>query len=1222
MEPQAALIEALNRRILVLEGPKGTMVQRLGLDEAGFRGEAFAGHPIDLRNNNEALNLSQPHLVRGIHEAFIAVGADIVATNTFNGNRISQADFGLEGCVVEMNSTAAALARQAASGAGRPIFVAGTMGPTNRTASISPDVNRPAYRNVDFAALVEAYSEQAEALLLGGVDLLLIETVFDTLNAKAALYAVEEAFQAVGRRVGVVVSVTIADKSGRTLSGQTLEAFWTSISHADLLAVGLNCALGAQEMRPYAGELSDLAPVRTACYPNAGLPNALGAYDQSPEEMAAWLREFAYNGWVNIAGGCCGSGPEHIGAIAEAVRGVPPRMVPTVEPATRLSGLEPLTIEPDANFVMVGERTNITGSPRFATTIREGRMDAALQIAVQQVRNGANIIDVNMDEGLIDSVATMVEFLNLLASEPEVSRVPVMLDSSRWEVLEAGLRCLQGKGAVNSISLKEGEEAFLERARAIRRYGAAMVVMAFDEVGQADTLERKLEVCSRAYRLLTEKAGVPAGDIIFDPNVLTVGSGMEEHRAYGVAFIEAVRGIKERCPGARVSGGISNVSFAFRGNNTVREAMHAAFLYHAIHAGLDMAIVNAGMLAIYEDIDPELRDLVEDVLLDRRADATERLIDRAGSFGEAQKARVAAAEWRGLPVSDRLSHALVNGIVDHIEADAEEARVELGSPLGVIEGPLMAGMNVVGDLFADGRMFLPQVVKSARVMKRAVAVLEPFMEAERLSGGGDAARNPVIVMATVKGDVHDIGKNIVGVVLSCNSYEVKDLGVMVPVEAILAAVRETGADAVGLSGLITPSLDEMAHVAGEMERAGLTVPLLIGGATTSAAHTALRIAPAYSGPVVYVPDAGRAVGVVSRLLSAETQPAFLTANLAEQERLRQELEQRRSARAMLSLADARANAPKTDWASAEIALPQWYGVEVIDPMPLAELAEMIDWSPFFHTWELRGRFPAILEDRVVGERARELYDDGRRALDRIVSGGLLRPVGVYGLWPAASVGDDIEVTEPVSGARLAMIHCLRQQMPRTDGRPNWCLADFVAPASSGRSDAVGAFAVTSGHEAQALADSFRAELDDYGAIMASALADRLAEAAAEWLHRHVRRIWGYGADERLSVEELIHERYRGIRPAPGYPACPDHTAKQTLWSLLDVQKATGMTLTESLAMAPASSVSGWYLASKQARYFPVGRIDRDQVEDYGARRGWTVAEVERWLSPNLNYEPQ
>ena len=1238
----AALETLLRERIVVLDGPRGTMIQALKLAEADFRGERFHHHGRHLKGDHDLLNLTQPAIVQDIHRQHLEAGADIIGTNTFNATRISQADYGLESFAAEMNRAAAQIARRAAAEFAarhpeRRVFVAGAIGPTNRTASLSPDVNNPGYRAVTFDDLVEAYYEQARALVEGGADLLLPETIFDTLNAKACIFAIEKLFDELGRRWPVIISVTITDASGRTLSGQTLEAFWNSIRHARPLAVGINCALGATEMRPYVEELSGLADCFVSCYPNAGLPNAFGEYDESPAHMAAVLAEFAREGWLNLVGGCCGSTPAHIRAITEAVRDLPPRVPPQVPPQLRLSGLEPLTFRSDMNFLNIGERTNVAGSPKFKKLILDGQFEQALAIAKQQVEAGAQAIDVCMDEALLDGIAAMTKFLHLAASEPDIARVPVMVDSSKWDVIEAGLRCLQGKGIVNSISLKEGEEKFLQQARLIRRYGAAVVVMAFDERGQADTFERKIELCKRSYDLLTQRAGFPPEDIIFDPNVLTVGTGIEEHANYAVDFIRATRWIKQHLPSARVSGGLSNVSFSFRGNNAVREAMHSAFLFHAIQAGLDMAIVNAGMLAVYEEIPKDLLGLVEDVLLNRRPDATERLV----KFGERLKQKQgdpddperAEQAWRNLPVEERFQHALVKGIDEFIEADAEEARQKLGQPLLVIEGPLMAGMNVVGDLFGSGKMFLPQVVKSARVMKKAVAYLQPFMEAGKQAGQHKAGK---VLLATVKGDVHDIGKNIVGVVLGCNNYEVIDLGVMVPCDKILDTARERSVDIIGLSGLITPSLDEMAHVAREMERQGFKLPLLIGGATTSKVHTAVKIAQAYSEPVIHVLDASRAVPVVSHLLSAEQKPAFVAQVRAEYEQARAHHTGRKQP--MLTLEKARANAPKLGY--GDLPKPEFTGIRVVssDQSPivnrqlaitLANLVPFIDWSPFFHTWELRGRYPAILDHPQHGQEARQLFADAQKLLDRILRENLLTARGVYGFFPANRVGDDVELyTDTTRAQVLTRFHFLRQQMVKDDGSPNWCLADFIAPKESCHvsratcHDYAGAFAVTAGIGLDELVAGFKVGHDDYNAIMAEALADRLAEAFAEWLHARVRREWGYGKDEKLAHADLIEEKYHGIRPAAGYPACPDHTEKRTLWKLLEVEKFAGIKLTENCAMWPGSSVSGLYFAHPESKYFAVGKLDRDQVSDYAARKNWPLAEAEKWLGPWLGYEPK
>jgi 5-methyltetrahydrofolate--homocysteine methyltransferase len=1220
----AGLRALLRERIAVLDGAMGTMVQDRALGEEDYRGELFGDHPKELKGCNDLLSLTQPAVVEDIHRQYLEAGAEIVETNTFTANAPSMADYGLEGRVYEINRAGAAAARRAtdaflAAHSGRVAFVAGAMGPTTVSASLSRDVNDPGARAATFDQLAAAYGEQARGLLDGGVDLLLVETVFDTLNAKAALFALDGLLEETGRSVPVMISFTITDRSGRTLSGQTVEAFWNSVSHARLVSVGINCALGATQMRPYMEELAGLVPLFTTCYPNAGLPNAFGGFDETPERMAADLGDFARNGFVNVVGGCCGTTPAHVRAIAEAVRGLPPRIPVRPEPFTRLSGLEALTIRPESNFVNVGERTNVTGSPRFARLVLGGDYEGALAVARQQVEGGAQIIDVNMDEGMLDSREAMRRFLNLAAAEPDIARVPVMIDSSDWDVIEAGLKCLQGKGIVNSISLKGGEEAFRRQARLVRRYGAAVVVMAFDERGQAETAERKVEICGRAYRILTEDIGFPPQDIIFDPNVLTVATGMEEHADYAVAFMEATRRIKATLPLAKVSGGISNISFSFRGNNVVREAIHAAFLYHAIRAGLDLGIVNAGQLEVYEEIPKDLLELVEDVLLNRRRDATERLVAFAETVRRSGKAPAEEAAWRQGTVEERLSHALVKGIVDFIDEDTEEARRKYGRPLAVIEGPLMAGMNVVGDLFGSGRMFLPQVVKSARVMKKAVARLEPYMEAEREAGGREAEAR--VVMATVKGDVHDIGKNIVGVVLACNNYEVIDLGVMVPCEDILKAARERKADMIGLSGLITPSLEEMVHVAREMQRQGLELPLLIGGATTSRVHTAVKIAPAYAHPVVHVLDASRAVGVVSRLKSGEQRAALDTENRALQERLRREHEAKRSERPLLSLEEARRRRTRIDWESYEIPEPSFTGARAVE-VPLADVVPYIDWSPFFHTWELKGTYPRIFDNPQWGARARELFDDAQAALARIVAEKSLAARAVYGFFPANAVGDDIEVyTDGERSGLLTTLHTLRQQSDKGENEPCQALADFLAPRDSNRLDYVGAFAVTAGHGVDELVAAFERDHDDYGAILSKALADRLAEALAELVHERARREWGYGRDEQLSVEELIRERYRGIRPAPGYPACPDHTEKRLLFDLLRAEERAGIKLTESYAMIPAASVSGLYFAHPLARYFQVGRVARDQVLEYHRRKGMDLRAMERWLAPNLDYEP-
>ena len=1221
MSAEARLRALLGRRIAVIDGAMGTMIQRERLDEAAYRGERFRNHPKDLKGANDLLVLTQPEIVEKIHRQYLEAGADILETNTFNAQAISLADYGLEPLAYELNAAAARLARSAVdahrAATGRDAFVAGALGPTNRTLSLAVDVNDPGKRTHDFDAMVGAYRDQVRGLLDGGADILLFETVFDTLVLKAALFSAQQLFDEGARRVPLMVSVTITDKSGRTLSGQLVEAFWNSVAHVPLLSVGINCALGAREMRPYVEELSGIAPVFVSAYPNAGLPNAFGGFDETPAIMCVDLAAFAREGWVNVVGGCCGTTPEHIRAIADAVKGISPRRVPEVPRATRLSGLEPYTLR-DGVFTVVGERTNVTGSPRFAKLVLAGDYEGALAVARQQVEGGANVLDVCMDEGMLDGAAAMTRFLNLLSAEPDIAKLPIMLDSSNWNVIEAGLKCLQGKAVVNSLSLKEGEESFKTHARLVHRYGAAVVVMAFDEDGQATTVERKLAIASRAYRILTEETGFPPEDVIVDPNVLTVATGIEEHDGYALAFFEATRRIKETLPYAKVSGGVSNVSFSFRGNNTVREAMHAAFLYHAIRAGLDMGIVNAGQLAVYEDVPKDLLERVEDVLLNRRPDATERLLAFAASVKRSGPAEAKADAWRSGTVEERLTHALVHGITDFVEADTEEARRALPRPLDVIEGPLMAGMNVVGDLFGAGKMFLPQVVKSARVMKRAVAYLEPHLQADKAAGASTSQGR--VLLATVKGDVHDIGKNIVGVVLACNGYEVIDLGVMVPADRILKAAKERAVDAVGLSGLITPSLEEMSHVAREMEREGFTVPLLIGGATTSPVHTAVKIAPAYGRPVVHVHDASRAVGVVSGLLGAE-KAAFGEANRERQALLAKEHEAR-ARKPLVPLAAARARRPKLDWAAVDVPAPSFTGVRVLHDVPLETLIPFIDWSPFFHAWEMRGRYPQILEDAVLGPRAKELFADAQALLSRIVKSRLLTARGAYGFFPAASDGDDVAVfADGERTRRLATLHTLRQQSEKPAGQPLEALADYVAPGASGRRDHIGLFAVTAGIGADELARSFEAAHDDYSAILVKALADRLAEAFAEMLHARARADWGYGLSEALSHEEVLKEKYRGIRPAPGYPACPDHTEKRTLFDLLGAEEAAGIRLTENFAMTPAASVSGLYFAHPDAHYFAVGRLGRDQVEDYARRKGLSVEETERWLAPNLGYEP-
>ena len=1221
-----ALREILATRIAYLDGAMGTMIQRHKLDEAAYRGDRFKDWPSDLKGNNDLLVLTQPDIIRGIHSQYIAAGADIIETNTFNSTTISQADYGMEEIVSELNVAAARLARAAADACTeRRVFVAGAVGPMSKTLTISRDVNDPGAREVTFAQVAAAYRQQVHSLVEGGVDLLLVETVFDTLNCKAALHAIAQYFADEGISLPVMVSGTITDLSGRTLTGQTTEAFLNSVSHFPLLSIGLNCALGPKEMRPYIEELSRLAPFHVSAYPNAGLPDPLSptGFPESPESLAPQLRDWAEQGWLNIIGGCCGTTPDHIAAIVAATKDLKPRPVPERVRTLRLSGLEPFTARPEIPFINVGERTNVTGSPKFAKLILGGQFDEALAVARQQVEAGAQIIDVNMDEGMLDGAAAMTKFLQLVASEPDISRVPIMIDSSKWEVIEAGLRCVQGKCVVNSISLKEGEEKFKEQARQVLRYGAAVIVMAFDEKGQADNLERRKEICGRAYRILVEEVGFPAEDIIFDPNVLTVATGIDEHNNYAVDFIEATRWIKQNLPYARVSGGISNISFSFRGNNPVREAMHTAFLYHAIKAGLDMGIVNAGQLGVYAEIPPDLLELIEDVLLNRRPDGTERLVTFAETVKASGKTAVEKdTKWREAPVEDRLAHALIKGIVDHIDEDTEEARLKYPRPLDVIEGPLMNGMKVVGDLFGEGKMFLPQVVKSARVMKKAVAWLTPHMERERAANPNARAQGKVL-MATVKGDVHDIGKNIVGVVLACNSYEVIDLGVMVPCEKILAEARAHGVDVIGLSGLITPSLDEMMHVAAEMKREGFDLPLLIGGATTSRAHSAVKIAPHYHNEVVHVTDASRVVGVVSQLLNPETRPKFAADLASDYERLRSEFAAKQRDTKLVSIGEARKRAFAPEWNASAIEAPGFTGVKVFDDFPLTELVDFIDWSPFFHAWELRGRFPAILDDEVVGTQARELYDDARRMLDQIVAEKWVTAKGVCAIFPANSVGDDIEIYADAGRSRvLTTFHTLRQQLDKSSGKPNFALSDFIAPRSSGLVDHCGGFTVTAGHGVEERAKAFEAAHDDYSALLLKALADRLAEAFAERMHKEVRDLWGYGRAEDLSNEDIIREKYRGIRPAPGYPACPDHTEKWLLFDLLESTKHTGVSLTESLAMMPASSVSGLYFAHPDAQYFAVGKIQRDQVEDYAARKGMTVAQVEKWLSPNLAYEPK
>lgn len=1215
----ATLKQTLTQRILILDGAMGTMIQRYNLTEQDYRGQRFADHPSDLKGNNDLLLLTRPDVIKAIHQAYLDAGADIIETNTFNSTAVSQADYHLEALVYELNKAGAALAREVcdattAANPAKPRFVAGVLGPTSRTCSISPDVNRPDYRNIDFDTLVDNYTEATRGLIDGGADIILIETVFDTLNCRAAIFAVRKYFREHGVELPIMISGTITDASGRTLSGQTAEAFYNSVAHGNLLSVGFNCALGADQLRPYIEELSRVATCHVSAHPNAGLPNAFGQYDQTPEEMAAIVKEFATSGFVAIIGGCCGSTPDHIAAIAKAMTGVKPRPLPHLKPVMKLSGLEAFNVDEHSLFVNVGERTNVTGSARFRRLITEGNYEEALQIARDQVENGAQIIDINMDEGMLDSQGAMVKFLNLVASEPEISRVPIMIDSSKWEIIEAGLKCIQGKGIVNSISLKEGEDAFLHHARLCMEYGAAVVVMAFDEQGQADTAARKKDICKRSYDLLVG-IGFPPQDIIFDPNVFAVATGIDEHNNYAVDFIEACAYIKQNLPHAKSSGGISNVSFSFRGNDPVREAIHAVFLYHAIKAGLTMGIVNAGQLAIYEEIPADLRERVEDVILNRRADATDRLLEIAEQFkGGAATKQVEDNAWRQWPVTKRLEHALVKGITTYIIEDTEEARQAAKRPIEVIEGPLMDGMNVVGDLFGQGKMFLPQVVKSARVMKQSVAHLIPYIEAEK---DGTTQAKGKILMATVKGDVHDIGKNIVGVVLQCNNYEVIDLGVMVSCEKILQAAIDHNVDVIGLSGLITPSLDEMVHVAKEMQRKGFDKPLLIGGATTSKAHTAVKIDPQYDrAPVVYVPDASRSVGVVSALMNQEQRKTLQEKLQDEYAAVRERNANRGNRTHLLSHKDAEANAFQWDWDTYTPPAPTFTGVKVLEDYPLQELVDRIDWTPFFISWELAGKFPAILEDEVVGETARNLYHDAQTMLEKIISEKWLQANGVIGFWPAQRAGaNDIQLT-----GTNTVLHHLRQQTAKANDQANFSLADYVAPA--GKQDYVGGFVVTAGIGLDAKVAEFEARHDDYSAILLKSLADRLAEAFAERLHEKVRKeSWGYQPAENLSNDELIKEKYVGIRPAPGYPACPDHTEKATLFALLDATANTGVKLTEHFAMYPTAAVSGWYFSHPESRYFAIGKIGKDQVEDYAARKGISVSEAERWLSPNLGYDP-
>jgi 5-methyltetrahydrofolate--homocysteine methyltransferase len=1219
-------LEALLKdRILVIDGAMGTMIQQYKLTEKDYRGTRFANHAYDIQGNNEILVFTQPHIIEAIHLAYLEAGADILETNTFGATKIAQADYHLESLAYEMNLEAAKIARKAADEFNlktpkKPRFVAGAIGPTNKTASLSPDVNNPGFRGVSFDELKEAYYEQAKGLMDGGCDALIVETIFDTLNAKAALFAIEELFEEVGDRLPVMISGTITDASGRTLSGQTVGAFWASINHIPLLSVGLNCALGATEMRPYLQELSDIADCYISAYPNAGLPNEFGEYDQGASEMQQYIKEFASSGFVNIVGGCCGTTPDHIQAMAEAVKGIVPRKLTPKSHFTTLSGLEPLVIRPETNFVNVGERTNVTGSKQFARLIREKNYTEALKVAQQQVEGGAQIIDINMDEGLLDSEQAMVEFLNLVMSEPDIAKLPIMIDSSKFSVIEAGLKCVQGKCIVNSISLKEGEEAFLKQAKLVRRYGAAAVVMAFDEVGQADTVERKVSICKRAYDLLIQKVGFIPEDIIFDPNIFAVATGIEEHNDYAIHFIEATRQIKKLCPGAKVSGGVSNISFSFRGNEVVREAMHTAFLYHAVRAGMDMGIVNAGMMDIYSNIEPDLLEKVEDVLFNRRPDATERLTDLAVSLrGDAGKSIQKDLSWRNQSVNERLKYALVKGITDYIDEDVEEARTQAAEPLAVIEGPLMDGMNYVGDLFGEGKMFLPQVVKSARVMKKAVAWLTPYIEANK---NGNSRAKGKILLATVKGDVHDIGKNIVGVVLGCNDYDIVDLGVMVPADKILQRAKEEKVDVIGLSGLITPSLDEMVHLASEMQRLGFTIPLLIGGATTSRTHTAVKIEPKYKGPVVHVLDASRAVGVVSNLLSeqGDVSSNFILDVRAENNRIREQRVGREQVKQFLPIAEARKNKWTMDWSTYTPPVPDKIGIQEKIPFPLDELVPYIDWTPFFSSWELAGKYPDILTDAVVGEEATKLFVEANAMLKKIVDEKWLEARAVWGIFPAnQGTEDDIIIYADEERTTEKMrLQCLRQQLKKAPGQPNRSLSDFIAPV--GKPDFIGSFAVSAGFNIEKMDAYFLENLDDYQSILLKALADRLAEALAEKLHEWVRMdTWAYAKDENHSTVDLLKENFQGIRPAPGYPACPDHTEKEKLWKLLEVEKRTGIILTENFAMYPAASVSGWYFSNPASTYFGVGQISKDQVENYAERKNMSLEDIERWLSPNLNY---
>jgi 5-methyltetrahydrofolate--homocysteine methyltransferase len=1215
--------EELEKRILIIDGAMGTMIQRYILTEEDFRGERFKNHPCDVKGNNDLLNLTRPDIIKAIHTEYLKAGTDIIETNTFSTQRISLADYQMEELDYEMSFEGAKIAKEAvnefmAANPGRKCYVAGAVGPTNRTLSISPDVNDPGYRALTFDELVDAYYVQIRGLVDGGSDVLLIETIFDTLNAKAAIYAIKKYEEVIGRKIEIMISGTITDASGRTLSGQTVEAFLNSVVHAKPLSIGFNCALGAKDMRPHIEELSAKAGCYVSAYPNAGLPNEFGAYDEMPHETAHLVEDFIQHGFVNIVGGCCGTTPDHIGCIAEKAKGIEPRKIPEIEEFLRLSGLEPVAITPQSIFVNIGERTNITGSPKFSKLILNGDFEAALTVARQQVEGGAQVIDVNMDEGMIDSEAAMTKFLNLIASEPDISKLPIMVDSSKWTVIEAGLKCLQGKGIVNSISLKEGEDKFRESARKIMTYGAAVVVMAFDEQGQADSFERRKEICKRSYDILVNEIGFPAQDIIFDPNILTVATGLEEHNNYAVDFINATRWIKENLPHAKVSGGVSNISFSFRGNNTVREAMHSAFLYHAIKAGLDMGIVNAGMLEVYQEIPPELLVLVEDVLLNRRDDATERLVEFADTIKSKGKEIVRNEEWRKESVESRLSHALVKGIIEYLDADVEEARQQYPRPIHVIEGPLMDGMNIVGDLFGAGKMFLPQVVKSARVMKKAVAYLLPFIEQEKLDNPDQDQNSSAgrVLMATVKGDVHDIGKNIVGVVLACNNFEIIDMGVMVPAQDIIKKAKEVKADIIGLSGLITPSLDEMVHFAKEMEREGFTIPLIIGGATTSRIHAAVKVAPNYSGPAIHVLDASRSVTVCSTLMNKDTRDDYISGIRAEYDKAREAHLNKRSDKRFKTIQEARDQNFKID-ISLVAPAPKFTGTRVFENYPLEELVPYIDWTPFFQTWELRGSYPRILEDKVVGDEARKLFDDAKALLKRIVDNKLLTAKAVIGFWPAQTVGDDIVLD--VEGKEV-VIHTLRQQAEKTDGNPYYALSDFIAGKETGVPDYFGGFALTTGIGCDELVAEFEANYDDYNSIMAKALADRLAEAFAERMHELVRKdYWGYASEEHLSNEDLIKEEYEGIRPAPGYPACPEHTEKGTLFALLDAENKIGLHLTESYAMYPTAAVSGFYFAHPQSKYFGLGKITKDQIEDYALRKDMSIEEAERWLSPNLAY---